>query len=54
MLCKVRDCHFNTTHLTFYHKCGNCNLYGKNGLNKTTAYHMYSFLYIYIYIYIYI
>ncbi len=28
MLCKVRGCRFNQTHLTFYHKCGNCNLYG--------------------------
>lgn len=28
MLCKVRGCRFNQTHLTFYHKCGNCNIYG--------------------------
>ena len=28
MVCKVRGCRFSSTHLTLYHKCGNCNKYG--------------------------
>lgn len=28
MTCQVFGCRFPSTHLTFYHKCGNCNIYG--------------------------
>ena len=28
MPCNVHGCRFSDTHLTFYHQCGNCKIYG--------------------------